>query len=400
MRKHILMVLDEEFPPDDRVYKEAQSLIKEEFDVAIACYTFSDRPDFEEMDGIRIFRKKISKFIYKSSVATLTFPVYFNWWKKHLQEIFQTNTFDIIHIHDLPLTKVGVHFKQKYNLKLVVDLHENWPALLEKAVHTNTFLGKTLSPISLWRKYERDILKKADLIVTVVDEMKERIKSLGIQNDIVVLENTIDLKRFGSISSEKYSKKENFNLIFAGGLNVERGLQYVIKGIKIAKQNIPNLKLTIIGKGSYKVVLESLVKKNQVENQVEFLGWQPLDKVLKLTSQADVSLIPHLKWEQTDCSSPNKIFQCMLVGVPLLVSNCNSLVRLVKTTKSGLFYPFDDYQKFADLLLYLYQHPEERKQMGENGTKAVLTKYNWDNTVKDFLDRYKKLLTSSCNSNN
>lgn len=391
MRKHVLMVLDEEFPPDDRVYKEAQSLIKEGFSVAIACYTFSARPNFEEIDGIRIFRKKISKFIYKSSVAALTFPVYFNWWKRYLQEIFQTNAFDIIHIHDLPLTKVGVHFKQQYNIKLVVDLHENWPSLLEKAIHANTFFGKILSPISLWRKYEKNSLKKADLIVAVVDEMKERVKALGIPNDIVVLENTIDLKRFGSISAKKCSKKECFDLIFAGGLNVERGLQYVIKGIKIAKQNIPNLKLNIIGEGSYKGVLENLVKEHQVENEVDFLGWQPLEKVLKLTSQADVALIPHLKWEQSDCSSPNKIFQCMLVGVPLLVSNCNSLVRLVKTTKSGLFYPFDDYEKFAALLLYLYEHPEDRKQMGKNGTKAILTKYNWDNTVKDFLDSYKQL---------
>lgn len=390
MRKYILMVLDEEFPPDDRVHKEAQSLIKEGFDVAIACYTFSERPKFEEIDGIRIFRKKISKFIYKSSVAALTFPVYFNWWKKYLQEIFQTNTFDIIHIHDLPLTKVGVHFKQKHNLKLVVDLHENWPAVLEKAVHTNTFLGKILSPISLWRKYEKNILKKADLIVTVVEEMKERIAKLGIERkNMTIVHNAISKNRYKN--QGECPNKNFFTLFYAGDINYVRGLQNILDDLKIAKKKIKNLRVWIIGKGNYLKKLKKLVEEKGLIDIFSFLGWQPLEEVMKKLENADIGLMTQLRWEQSDCSSPNKLFQYMFKSKPYLVDFSDSINRIANETQSGLVFDHNVKEDFYKKLLYLYQHPEERKKMGENGNKAILTKYNWDNTVKDFLDKYKKL---------
>lgn len=391
MKKNILMVLDEEFPPDDRVYKEAQSLIKEGFNVSIACYTFTNKPEFEEFEGINIFRKKIPTFIYKSSIAILKIPIYFNWWRKYIENVLSKKDFQIIHIHDLPLTKIGVYFKQKHKLKLVVDLHENWPAVLEKAKHINTFWGKLLSSHKQWREYEGDILKHADLIITVVDEMKERLKLLGINNEISVLENTINLDNFTSLKLQKNEQDKNFKLIFAGALNVERGLQYVIKGLNLIKQKIPNLKLIIIGNGSYKKHLEKLIVQHKLEDVVEFLGWKPLNELLSIIYQADINLIPHLKWEQTDCSSPNKLFQYMFVKTPLLVSNCNSIARIVNNTKSGLSYKYNDYKEFAGLVEFLYKNPDKRKEMGENGKQAVLTKYNWSITVQDFLIKYKSL---------
>jgi glycogen synthase len=83
------------------------------FDVSIACYTFTDKPLREEFKGIHIYRRRINRFIYKSSVAALKFPIYFNWWKRYLNEVAKEQSFDIIHIHDLPLAQVGVYFKKK-----------------------------------------------------------------------------------------------------------------------------------------------------------------------------------------------------------------------------------------------------------------------------------------------
>ncbi len=393
MQKHILMVLDEEFPPDDRVYKEAQSLIKEGFNVSIACYTFSNRPEFEVVDGINVFRKRVPIFIYKSSAAALKFPVYFNWWKRYLKTIFAKHTFDVIHIHDLPLTKVGVYFKQKYNIKLVVDLHENWVAMLEKATHSNTTIGKILSPIKQWRDYEKNILQNVDLVVTTVEEMQQRITNLGIaKNKTVVIVNTINIENFKHIDIQKTkTASDDFILFFSGALNIERGLQYVIKGMQIIRQNIPKAKLIIVGRGSYQKVLEELSSKYKVNDCVKFLGWKQLDEVIRLTSQADISLIPHIKWEQTDCTSPNKLFQSMYVGVPLLVSNCKPLTRIVTETESGMSYTFDDEKEFAEKVKFLYDNPRKAIEMGQNGTKAILEKYNWNAMSKDFIDKYKQL---------
>ncbi len=384
------MVLDQEFPPDDRVYKEARSLMDNGFDVSIACYTFTDKPLREEFKGIHIYRRRINRFIYKSSVAALKFPIYFNWWKRYLNEVAKEQSFDIIHIHDLPLAQVGVYFKKKFGVKLVVDLHENWPSYLTVATHTNTFFGKLLSNNKQWRAYEKDVLKQADLIVTVVEEMSERIQALGHDAyKIVALPNTIEPAEYQQL--QKLGENERFTLFFAGGINIERGLQYVIPALSLVVGQIPGVLLKIVGKGSYQSYLEELVKENKLENHVEFLGWKPLKEVLQMTAQADVTLIPHIKWEQTDCSAPNKLFQCVLAKAPLLVSNCKSVERIVLETQSGLSYHYDNMHEFAEKLVYLYKNQALRHQMGENGYSAVINQYNWQTTCRLFINQYKLL---------
>lgn len=391
MGKNVLMVLEGEFPPDDRVFKEAQTLISEGFNVTIACYTFKDKPAYEVFENIQIFRRKIPTIIYKSSVAILRSNVYFNWWKKYLTEILQENTFDIIHIHDLPLAKVGAYFKKKYNYKLVVDLHENWPAYLTIATHTNTFFGKILSSTKQWRNYEKNILQKADYVITVVEEMKQRIAKLGIAKEkIVVVENTIIPEQYKDLDKSK--NPDHFKLFFAGGINIERGLQYVIPALSLLTEKIPNIKLILVGRGSYISHLKQLISEYGVEKHVEFLGWKTLPEVLQLTAQANITLIPHIKWEQTDCSSPNKLFQCMLSEVPLVVSNCDSIDRIVNESKSGLSYTYDNLQEFADCIMKLHENPALSEEMGKNGKNAVLSKYNWATSTTAFKAMYQSLI--------
>jgi len=384
------MVLEGPFPPDDRVFKEAQLLVNQGFQVTIACTLKGDEPLFENYKGITVYRKHLPKLIYKSSVAALKFPVYFNWWKRFLQELFARDSFDCIHIHDLPLAKVGLYFKQKHTLKLVIDLHENWPAYLTKATHTQTILGKLLSSEQQWRTYEKWAAVHADKVVTVVDEMKNRIVRLGVsQEKVAVLQNTIVPEEYPNQKEEQMNQP--FTLIFAGGINIERGLQYIIPAIKILKQHIPDIKLIIIGKGSYLPTLKQLASDFEVSNHVDFIGWKPLKELMEITAKADIALIPHLKWEQTDCSSPNKLFQYMHAGVPLLVSNCDSVARIVNETNCGESYAFDQVDEFAEKVLKLYRNPDYRKQLSENGKKWIFEKYNWNESSKEFLEMYTKI---------
>ncbi|HJN05810.1 MAG TPA: glycosyltransferase, partial [Bacteroidales bacterium] len=146
----ILMVLDHEFPPDPRVENEINSLTKAGHEIILACYTLQNRPTCEKSGSTNIYRKPISKFIYKSSVGILKFPFYFNFWKSFLDSLSETLEFDAIHIHDLPLAKIGYEFAKKHNIPFVLDLHENWPSLLETSEHANTFLGKILSTNKQW----------------------------------------------------------------------------------------------------------------------------------------------------------------------------------------------------------------------------------------------------------
>ena len=386
----ILMVVESEFPPDDRVEKEALSLINDGHQVAIACYTFKKPVSAQNYRGIIIFRKYIPRLIYKSSVGALRFPVYFRYWSRYLKQVIKENSFDTLHIHDLPLAKTGFRMSHQFRIKLVIDLHENYPASLRTTTHTQKkLLGRILHSDRQWRRYEKKYVQKTDLLITVVEEMKQRIVKLGADaGKIVVLENTPLLNEYDP--PENKPSPDFITLFYAGGINIYRGLQIVIDGMAFLIPGIPNLRLWIIGKGSYEQDLRRQIQKKGLNEHVTFFGWKPLKEISALLAQSDIALIPHLKSEQTDCSSPNKIYQYALANKPIVCSNCNSLERLINEWNNGIVYihdsPDDFSKKVGDLI-----KSDKFRQMGLNGKMHIVNKYNWNNSVRSLLTAYKNL---------
>jgi glycosyltransferase involved in cell wall biosynthesis len=124
------------------------------------------------------------------------------------------------------------------------------------------------------------------------------------------------------------------------------------------------------------------VKKAGLENQVEFFGWQPQEKVFEFIMKSDITLIPHLKSEHTDNTSPNKIFHYMLAQKPVLASDCNYLKRILNAANCGLIYQNNSSEDFARQLKEKIDSPDKRKIWGENGLKAVKNEYNWELTSR------------------
>ncbi len=383
------MVLESDFPPDDRVEKEALSLANSGHTVTIACYSFKKKASEVRYKGITIIKKPISKFIYKSSVGALKFSFYFNYWFKFLIPLVEENVYDVIHIHDLPLAKIGRSLKKKYNLKFVLDLHENYPASLRTTTHTKKPLGRLLHSDRQWQNYEKKYIKEADLLITVVEEMKERIIKLGaIGEKIIVLENTPHLNEFHV--PDKTPSEEYITLFYAGGINIYRGLQIIIKAMPLLLNEIKNIRLWIIGNGSYEPNLRELIQKLHLTDYVTFYGWKNMNEIADLLSQSHIALIPHLKSEQTDCSSPNKIYQYAYANKAIVCSNCNSLERLIGEWKNGIVYQHDSPEDFSNKVLNLISSGKY-KQIGMNGKKNIINRYNWNISVLPLIQAYNNM---------
>jgi len=386
----ILMVLDHEFPPDIRVENEINSLKKAGCEVHLACFTRTNKPLYEQYNEYIVYRRNISEFIYKSSVGCLKFPFYFNFWRTFIKNLFHQNLFDAIHIHDLPLAQIGYEVKNEFNIPFILDLHENWPAFVGAAAHTNTILGKFLSPVSLWEKYEKEMVKKADFIITIVEEMKERLVSQGADGKkVFIVPNTVrldDYQEIKEIPDNKY-----VTLLYSGGIDNQRGLQIAIEGLSIAIKQNTNIRLWIVGTGSYEQELREKAENLKILNNVFFWGWQKPDVMFKLIQQADIAIIPYIRTVQTDCSSPNKLFQYMYARKPILASNCTSIERILNETEGGICYKHDDPDDFASKALMLAKDYSLRTKLGENGYHAVIKKYNWDYTSSALTEIYKKI---------
>lgn len=371
------MVLDHEFPPDIRVENEIESLISAGHDVHVACFTFKNLPEKDQYLGASIHRKAISRLIHKTSVGALKFPFYFNFWRSFLNGLFEDIHFDAIHIHDLPLAKVGYEFAKKNEIKLTIDLHENWPAMLRIATHTNTFIGRLLSDNSQWVRYEKKYCELANNIIVVVEEAKDRLISLGISEEkIKVVSNTLNTNHF-DLTDEQPDPKY-FTLLYAGGINIHRGLQYVIRGLKFLKDVKPLVRLQILGSGSYSEELKMLTNKEEVSDMVEFTGWMKYKDMVKYVGRSDVCLIPHVKNDHTDSTIPHKIFQYMYAGKPIIASNCSPIERIINATKSGLVYEFDDSKAFSDCVRKLVDDTGLCQTLVSSGKKNVLNDYIWD----------------------
>ncbi|MCR5645156.1 MAG: glycosyltransferase family 4 protein [Bacteroidales bacterium] len=373
----ILIVLDHPFPPHARVENEMRSLTEAGHEVHLACFQTNDEPLTEQLLYGTIHRRPVSKFIYKTSVGVLKFPFYFNYWRRFVNDLYDAEPFDAIHICDLPLARVGYEMKCKHGTRFVLDLFENWPVLLQLSTHTNTFLGKLLSTNSQWVAYEKEMCALADKIIVVVDEAKTRIESLGVPSEkIFVVSNTLNIDQFDPMERKGFSK-DAFRLLYVGGINYHRGIQYVIKAISILKGKGIEVHFDLVGNGSYVPKIKEMIEELHVQDNVTVHGFKLFTQICDLYESAHVALIPHIKSGHTDNTIPHKIFQYMYAEIPMIVSNCDPLVRIVNETQSGVSYQYDQPEELAAIVADFYEHPEKLERYIQHGRQAVIDKYNW-----------------------
>ena len=385
----ILMVLERNFPPDVRVEHEIVSLVTAGHEVVIACFDQKGAPLKEEWNGALIYRKPISNFIYKTNVGCLKFPFYFNFWQTFLNDICKDQNFEAVHIHDLPLAQVGLQLKKKYGLRLILDLHENWPALLEVSPHVKSFLGRILSSDSQWRDYEQRMVQEADEVIAVVEENGERLKQLTASpKKVHIVSNTptlVDIYNLAHDPQEE-TKSDKMILFYGGGVTKHRGLQYILPALAELENN--NIQCWIVGDGSYLHQLRNLAEELKLQDQVIFWGWKSLNEMMTLMRRSNVLLIPHTKSMHTDTTIPHKLFQYMATGKPILATNCDPIERIINETNSGLIYKFDDIRNISKQIHTLYRKWESGDKLKTEGAQHIRDKYNWSVDEEVLLNIY------------
>lgn len=392
------MVLDRPFPVDDRVEKEALSLIEAGFEVHLLCLMHShQQPSEEDYKGIKVHRFYMPLWFFKKfSPLILTIPVYASIWKKKILEFIRQNEIQVLHVHDLPLVGTALKIKQQMGIHIIADLHENYPQFIEISRHTNTFLGKLLIPKKKWHRVETLWLKEVDAVICVVQEMQTRLLNKGIkQAEYIIVPNTIDLDHLLAQQQKdpavlkKY--QTGFKILFWGRFDTARGLETLIEAGKILKEKIPDFKIILVGDGSLRPALEKMTENLDLRSQVIFEGWQPMSKLSSYLEVSDVAVIPHYKSVQTDNSSPNKLFQFMAFGKAIVASNCDSIARVIREADCGLIFKSGDANDLAHKILELWQNRELSNKLAANGRRALYEKYQWKQTIKTLIGYYRNL---------
>lgn len=398
------MLLNAPYPADIRVKKESDALIQAGFEVHLLCLRKKDQIKEETFEGIHVHRIDAGKNNYQlafwDSVMSLNFihPLF----KSTAHKILSTEKINHIHVHDLPLAGTALSLKKKFNIKVILDMHENYPEALR------TWFKWKKNPIvrlknalfmnpTHWTQLEREACESCDHIIAVVEEMKERI----IQEHhispakITVVTNTEDLDFVKQNLDQSVYKTltGKFILTYSGGIGPHRGVDIAIRGMQLLK-DYEDIQLAIVGFGSPSVMnnLKQLVSDLELNN-VHFFGYQPFSKFYSYMTLTGVNIIPHQSNGHTDNTVPHKLFQGMMAGKPVLVSSSAPLKRIVEACHSGLVFEAGNPHDFAAKVIHLYEHKQFREELGNNGITATLHgELTWEITQRTLIELYSTLL--------
>ncbi len=401
------MVLQYPYPADIRVNKEVHALLGAGYAVHLLAYSRGRaEPCDEDLDGLGVHRIPPERWQLGPAgrlwnALRFSFAFHDGYWAGQIERFARDQAVDVLHVHDLPLVGTAVAVGRRLGIPVVADLHENMPA----AIH----IGRSsLSPLKrlihavvrndhLWRRYERRILPHCARAIVVVPEAAERLIRYGLSPEQVVLvSNTEDETTFvgGPPDPEIQQRYQGqWVLSYVGGIGPHRGIDTAIRALPLAAPYIPNLHLLIVGVRRDKQfrALERLIRRVGAERWIEVIGWQPFDKVNSYIAVSAACLVPHNACEHTHTTVPHKLFQAMIAGKPVVVSDVRPLKRIVEETQSGLVFEAGNAESLARVLVRLSRDPDLVQQLGHNGQQAARGPYAWRHDAARLVAMYQEL---------
>ncbi len=291
---------------------------------------------------------------------------------------------DIYHFHDPELIPAAFIIKLLTGRKVVYDVHEDYKQKMLSYEWINKRYRKFVSIIL-------DMLEKKfstyfDYVITADSYVQSRFRRRKVE----IIANYPPLSFSAGLECTR--NNTTFKLIYVGGISEDRGIVMIIESLKYLKNK--NINFEVFGNTDNPMLLNLL---NNTE-KVKYFGVVPWQEVSKHLANADVGLVllqPVPAYFYCPGENIVKLFEYMSVGLPIIISNFPKLKKLILDIGCGIPVDPTNPEEIAKAIEYLIEHPEEVKQMGENGRKAVLEKYNWEHEEKKLLRIYDELLNEN-----
>jgi len=268
----------------------------------------------------------------------------------------------------------------------VFEVRDLWPELPKALGMKNPLLLGGMSLLE-WLTY-----RKADACIGLSPGICEGIaKRSQPGKRIAMIPNSCDLNLFTpgnrhDLPIEGIGANDLF-AVFTGAHGIANGLNAVLDAAaELIKRQRSDIKLLFIGDGKLKPALMQRAKDENLTNCL-FLDPMPKRQLNKLIGCVDVGLmilanVPAFYYG----TSPNKFFDYIASGLPVLNNYPGWLAEMIKTNDCGLAVPPDDPQAFANALIELADNPQRRKQMGLNSRALAEREFNRDHLGEQFAD--------------
>jgi glycosyltransferase involved in cell wall biosynthesis len=388
-RKVLIIVENAPVPADPRVWKEALALRKAGYAVTVLCPIHKGYTKRHElMEGIHIYRHPMPKegngafaYIWEYCCALFWESLY-SWW------IYLRHGFHVIQACNPPddIFLVALPFKL-FGVKFIFDHHDVNPELYHAKYERKDLLYKVLVLL------EKLTFKSSDVVISTNESYKEIAITRGGRKpeNVFVVRNGPDLTIFNPVLPKpelKYGKK--YLVGYVGVMSIQDGLDILLEVAEYIKASgRTDIHFTCVGGGPAFAELQKMVVDKNLGDVVNFTGRVSDEELIDILSTADICVNPDKPCLMNDISTMIKITEYMALGKPIVQFDLKE-GRISAQDASLYCDKQNQVPDFANKIMWLADHPEERKRMGEYGRDRVERKLAWTYSVDNLLGAYAK----------
>ncbi len=387
LTKKIIVTVISDLVTDHRVHRICQTLKENGFDVTLVGrrnkYTYGIKTRDYHVHRFHMWFRS-SFFFYLEFNLRLFFWLLF---KKY--DIYLGNDLDV-----MPATALSAWIKQK---PLVYDSHEYFLGMA----------GMDQKPFrrNIWRTVERFIFPRVKYIYTVSESVRNLYrrdydKRLLVVRNLPLRENHTELltpeeKTWIAGIDAKIPRGKKILLLQGAGLNAQRGAEELVYAMLFLDAS--QFHLLIIGDGEVFPTLEKMIKQNDLENKITLIPKVPFAVLDHFTRQADLGFsIDKPMIVNHRFSLPNKLFEYLHAGVPVLASRLVEQEKIINHYKVGTFIEEHHPEHIAKKITEVFAD-EQRWLEWKRNTFQVRDELNWENERQIIVDIFKQVEKDSVN---
>lgn len=329
----------------------------------------SDTSDVELCGNVTIHSVKPSRNRFERMTSTV----------KEVLRVACTLEGDIYHFHDPDFLRYASEAQQKINRPFIYDVHEDYRlGILDK-----NWIPKLIRiPAARWfGRIEDRMSVRLSGVVAATRAIAERFDG---HPGLSIVQNFPLQHELSSNFHNVSPIKKHF--VYTGAVSVQRGAREMSKAISLLGEQI---RLAVAGKFDS----ESLQAECKVlaGNQLSDCGFLNRSSLRNLLAESLAGLVLFYPLGNHVRAQPNKLFEYMSAGLPVIASDFPLWRSIVDDAKCGLLVDPLDPHAIAEAMLWIVEHPVEATEMGNRGRAAVIEKYNWEAEFPKLLSLYEKL---------
>jgi glycosyltransferase involved in cell wall biosynthesis len=287
------------------------------------------------------------------------------------EQLAQRHAYDLIHIHDWLVAKVGIVLKHRWKVPLVTTIHAT-----ERGRHQGHLSSETSSQID---RMEWQCSFEAWRVIACSDFMRQELQNyFGLPSDkIVVIPNGIDLAKGERCAEEKrvalqqrYAPQGEHLLLYVGRIVYEKGLHVLIRAMPRLLAAYPQTRLLVAGKNGERYW--PLAYELNVERSINFLGYISDEERDCLYTLVDAAVFPSL-YEPFGIVA----LEAMAAGTSVIVSSIGGLAEVVRHLENGLTVLPNDPLSIAWAVDRLFSDPVAADRRRRQALQDVVERYSW-----------------------